>query len=42
MMGEATNTVTFADFAGCEDAEEDVPELFYFLRYATKFQNVCA
>ena len=40
MLDEATNTVTFADVAGCDEAKEDVSELVDFLRDPTKFQNL--
>src|SRR6266850_1489622 len=38
MMDESTNTVTFADVAGCEEAKEEVAELVDFLRDPSKFQ----
>lgn len=40
MLDESTNTVTFADVAGCEEAKEDVAELVDFLRDPTKFQKL--
>jgi cell division protease FtsH len=40
MMDESTNTVTFADVAGCEEAKEEVSELVDFLRDPTKFQKL--
>ncbi len=40
MMDEATNTITFADVAGCDEAKEDVQELVDFLRDPTKFQKL--
>ena len=40
MMDEATNNVTFADVAGCEEAKEDVAELVDFLKDPTKFQKL--
>ncbi len=40
MTDESTNTVTFADVAGCEEAKEDVAELVDFLRDPTKFQKL--
>ena len=40
MLDESTNTVTFADVAGCEEAKEDVSELVDFLRDPTKFQKL--
>ena len=40
MLDESTNTVTFADVAGCEEAKEDVSELVEFLRDPTKFQKL--
>src|SRR5246500_2373009 len=40
MMDESSNTVTFADVAGCEEAKEEVQELVDFLRDPTKFQKL--
>ncbi len=40
MMDEASNNVTFADVAGCDEAKEDVAELVDFLRDPTKFQKL--
>ncbi|MGE5385147.1 MAG: ATP-dependent metallopeptidase FtsH/Yme1/Tma family protein, partial [Betaproteobacteria bacterium] len=40
MMDEATNVITFADVAGCDEAKEDVQELVDFLRDPTKFQKL--
>ena len=40
MMDEATNNVTFADVAGCEEAKEEVAELVDFLKDPTKFQKL--
>ena len=40
MMDETTNTITFADVAGCDEAKEDVQELVDFLRDPTKFQKL--
>ncbi|MBK9595206.1 MAG: ATP-dependent zinc metalloprotease FtsH [Rhodocyclales bacterium] len=40
MMDESTNTVTFADVAGCDEAKEDVSELVDFLRDPSKFQKL--
>ena len=40
MLDESTNTVTFADVAGCDEAKEDVQELVDFLRDPTKFQKL--
>ncbi|TMH27471.1 MAG: ATP-dependent zinc metalloprotease FtsH [Betaproteobacteria bacterium] len=40
MMDESTNTVTFADVAGCEEAKEEVAELVDFLRDPSKFQKL--
>jgi cell division protease FtsH len=40
MLDESTNTVTFADVAGCEEAKEDVSELVDFLRDPSKFQKL--
>jgi len=40
MLDESTNTVTFADVAGCEEAKEEVSELVEFLRDPGKFQKL--
>jgi cell division protease FtsH len=32
MMDESTNTITFADVAGCDEAKEEVQEIVDFLR----------
>ncbi len=40
MLDESTNTVTFADVAGCEEAKEEVSELVDFLRDPSKFQKL--
>ncbi|HWS12477.1 MAG TPA: ATP-dependent metallopeptidase FtsH/Yme1/Tma family protein, partial [Rhodocyclaceae bacterium] len=40
MLDESTNTVTFADVAGCDEAKEDVSELVDFLRDPSKFQKL--
>ncbi len=40
MTDESSNTVTFADVAGCEEAKEEVAELVDFLRDPTKFQKL--
>ncbi|MCX7174601.1 MAG: ATP-dependent zinc metalloprotease FtsH [Proteobacteria bacterium] len=40
LMDESTNTITFADVAGCDEAKEDVAELVEFLRDPTKFQKL--
>src|SRR6478609_5575340 len=40
MLDESTNTVTFADVAGCEEAKEEVSELVEFLRDPQKFQKL--
>ena len=40
MMDEASNTVTFADVAGCDEAKEEVWELVEFLRDPSKFQKL--
>jgi len=40
MLDESSNTVTFADVAGCEEAKEEVAELVDFLRDPTKFQKL--
>ena len=40
LLDESSNTVTFADVAGCEEAKEEVSELVDFLREPTKFQKL--
>ncbi len=40
MLDEASNTVSFADVAGCDEAKEEVSELVEFLRDPTKFQKL--
>lgn len=40
MLDKNSNTVTFADVAGCEEAKEEVSELVEFLRDPTKFQKL--
>ena len=40
MLDKSTNTVTFGDVAGCEEAKEEVSELVEFLREPTKFQKL--
>ena len=40
MLDKSTNTVTFNDVAGCEEAKEEVAELVEFLRDPTKFQKL--
>ena len=40
MTDEATNTVNFADVAGCDEAKEDVSEIVDFLRDPSKFQKL--
>ena len=40
MLDESTNTITFADVAGCDEAKEDVSELVDFLRDPSKFQKL--
>ncbi|MCX7154260.1 MAG: ATP-dependent zinc metalloprotease FtsH [Proteobacteria bacterium] len=40
MLDESTNTITFADVAGCDEAKEDVAELVDFLRDPSKFQKL--
>ena len=40
MLDEASNNVTFADVAGCDEAKEEVQELVDFLRDPTKFQKL--
>ncbi len=40
MMDESSNTITFADVAGCDEAKEEVTEMVDFLRDPTKFQKL--
>ncbi|MDP2169632.1 MAG: ATP-dependent zinc metalloprotease FtsH [Rhodocyclaceae bacterium] len=40
MMDESSNTITFADVAGCDEAKEEVYEMVDFLRDPTKFQKL--
>ncbi|MGV2481160.1 UNVERIFIED_CONTAM: cell division protein FtsH, partial [Salmonella enterica subsp. enterica serovar Weltevreden] len=40
MLDESTNTVTFADVAGCDEAKEEVAELVEVLRDRSKFQKL--
>ncbi len=40
MLDETTNTITFADVAGCDEAKEEVGELVEFLRDPSKFQKL--
>jgi cell division protease FtsH len=40
MLDEASNNVTFADVAGCDEAKEEVKELVDFLRDPQKFQKL--
>jgi len=40
ILDEATNVITFADVAGCDEAKEEVAELVEFLRDPTKFQKL--
>ena len=40
MLDESTNTATFADVAGCDEAKEELSELVEFLRDPSKFQKL--
>ncbi len=40
MLDESTNTVTFADVAGCDEAKEEVKEVVDFLKDPQKFQKL--
>ncbi len=40
LLDESTNSITFADVAGCDEAKEDVKELVEFLRDPSKFQKL--
>ncbi|MBC7648384.1 MAG: ATP-dependent metallopeptidase FtsH/Yme1/Tma family protein [Vitreoscilla sp.] len=40
LLDESTNPVTFADVAGCDEANEEVKEVVDFLKDPTKFQKL--
>ncbi len=40
MLDENTNSITFADVAGCDEAKEEVKELVDFLRDPARFQKL--
>ena len=40
LLDESTNSITFSDVAGCDEAKEEVSELVDFLRDPTKFQKL--
>ncbi len=40
MLDESSNSITFADVAGCDEAKEEVQELVDFLRDPSKFQKL--
>ena len=40
LLDESTNTITFSDVAGCDEAKEEVSELVDFLRDPSKFQKL--
>ncbi len=40
LLDENTNTVTFADVAGCDEAKEEVKEVVDFLKDPTKYQKL--
>jgi len=40
LLDESTNSITFADVAGCDEAKEELAELVDFLRDPTKFQKL--
>jgi cell division protease FtsH len=40
MLDESTNSITFADVAGCDEAKEEVKELVDFLRDPSRFQKL--
>ena len=40
LLDESSNSITFADVAGCDEAKEDVRELVEFLRDPSKFQKL--
>ena len=40
MLDESSNSITFADVAGCDEAKEEVSEFVDFLRDPSKFQKL--
>ena len=40
LLDESSNSITFADVAGCDEAKDDVKELVEFLRDPSKFQKL--
>lgn len=40
LLDEATNSITFADVAGCDEAKEEVKEVVDFLKDPQKFQKL--
>ena len=40
LLDESTNSITFSDVAGCDEAKEEVSELVDFLRDPSKFQKL--
>ena len=40
LLDESSNSITFADVAGCDEAKEEVSELVDFLRDPSKFQKL--
>jgi cell division protease FtsH len=40
MLDESSNSITFSDVAGCDEAKEEVQELVEFLRDPSKFQKL--
>ena len=40
LLDESTNSITFGDVAGCDEAKEEVSELVDFLRDPSKFQKL--
>ena len=40
LLDESTNSITFADVAGCDEAKEEVSEFVDFLRDPSKFQKL--
>ncbi|MFW9609654.1 MAG: ATP-dependent zinc metalloprotease FtsH [Aquaspirillum sp.] len=40
MLDQDTNTVTFADVAGCDEAKEEVKEIVDYLRDPTRYQSL--
>jgi cell division protease FtsH len=40
LLDEATNVITFADVAGCDEAKADVSEIVDYLRDPTKYQSL--